>query len=418
MKSLEVVVIPVGDIKPAPYNPRRDLRPEDNAYKSIVESLDQFGLVVPLVWNRRTTHLVAGHQRLTVMAAQGRTEVPVVVVDLPLAREKALNLALNRIDGEWDRDKLAGLLSELTESPGFDPVVTGFKSSEIDELLASVAGEPEADEATPATEPEAPPVTEPGELIKIGDHRILCGDATSPEALDRLMGDEVAGMVFADPPYNVDYRGDNRPTAAPSPAWQGLVNDSLSLDDYRAFSKAWLTNTRPRLEKGSGLYLWNGFANFGLMADLLVEAGLRPRHIITWAKESFSPGHGDFNEQTEFCLYARVPGGKRRWFGPKNESTLWQVTRDRTDAYVHPTQKALPLAERAIRNSSQRGEIVLDPFLGSGTTLVAAARMGRRCFATEVEPRYCDAAVRRLIAAAGRTGVPRSIIKRWGASRG
>lgn len=410
---MDIEQIPIERLNPAPYNPRKQLRPEDAAYRSIVKSLDEFGLVQPLVWNKRTGNLVGGHQRLTVLTAQGATSVQAVVVDLPLHKEKQLNLALNRIDGEWDRGLLADLLGELTQTKTFDPVATGFGSSEIDELLASLEAPAEPDEGAEIPGPETPPITEPGELIKIGPHCILCGDATDPDTFARLMGGDQAGMVFTDPPFNVDYTGANRPTAKPARAWKGLQNDNLPVGQYREWTQKWLAAALPHVAKGAALYVWNGFANFGLMADLLTAAGVRPRHVITWAKESFAPGHGDFNEQTEFCLYARV-AGKRRWYGPKNESTLWQVTRDRTGAYVHPTQKALPLAERAIRNSSQRGEIVLDPFLGSGTSLVASARMGRRCFATEIEPKYCDAAVRRLIATAGRSGVPRRVLKRWG----
>ena len=191
----------------------------------------------------------------------------------------------------------------------------------------------------------------------------------------------------------------------------------MSDADYRAFTEAWLSAAKDRLVPGAGYYIWNGFANFGFMAEMLTVLKMKPRHVITWAKESFAPGFGDYNEQTEFCLYGRKAGGKRKWQGPKNESTLWSIPRDRTYLYRHPTQKALPLAERAIRNSSQRGEIVFDPFLGSGTTLVAAARLGRRCLGIEIDPGYCDVVVRRFISAAGASAVSPEILERWGATQ-
>ena len=149
------------------------------------------------------------------------------------------------------------------------------------------------------------------------------------------------------------------------------------------------------------------------MHDLLTEWNFNISCVITWVKESFAPGFEDYNEQTEFCIYGWKGGTRHRWYGPKNESTLWQVHRDRTTAYRHPTQKALELAERALRNSSRSGDIVFDPFLGSGTTLIAAARLGWRCFGMEIEPKYCDIIVRRYIATAGKDSVSKKVLKRY-----
>ena len=149
------------------------------------------------------------------------------------------------------------------------------------------------------------------------------------------------------------------------------------------------------------------------MHDLLTRHKFKVASVITWDKESFAPGFGDYNEQTEYCLYGWKGGARHRWYGPRNESTLWRIRQDRTDLYRHPTQKALELAERAIRKSSRRGDIVFDPFLGSGTTLIAAARLGRRCFGMEIEPKYCDCMVRRYVALAGRKAVSPDILERF-----
>jgi DNA modification methylase len=150
------------------------------------------------------------------------------------------------------------------------------------------------------------------------------------------------------------------------------------------------------------------------MHQLLESIGIKVSCVITWAKESFAIGYGDYNQQTEFCLYGwQENNGAHRWYGPTNESTLWQVHRDPTKEYKHPTQKPLELAERAMRNSSRRGQIVLDTFLGSGTTLIAAARLGRKCFGMEIEPKYCDCIVRRYIALAGKRAVSAEITKRY-----
>lgn len=407
--------IATRSLKPAPYNPRKPLRPGDAEYDRLLKSVERFGVVELLVWNKRTGHLVSGHQRLAILTARGATHVDVVVVDLPLTEEKALNLALNKIDGQWDTDRLAGVLDELLAEGTTDLDCTGFSGAEIDQLTAGLLdGVEEQSLEVEPTDEDQPVVTRPGDLIEIGHHRILCADMTDPAALARLLGQERAHLVFTDPPYNVAYNSRNRPMASVShEGSRPIRNDRMTPRRYRAWFKKVISVLQEQMLPGASYYLWNGHANFGLMSDLLTEAGMRPRQVITWAKESFAPGFGDYNEQTEFCLYGCRGGGRRRWYGPKNASTLWNVSRDRTTAYAHPTQKALPLAERAIRHSSKRGDLVLDPFLGSGTALVAAARLGRRCFGVEIEPRYVDVAVRRYIATAGRSAVSAEIADRY-----
>lgn len=410
--------VSVRRINPAPYNPRKTLHPDSKAGRQLRASVEEFGVAQLPVWNSRTGNLVAGHQRLSILLAQGVEKILVSVVDLPIEKEKLLNLALNNISGENDQDKLAELLDELTASEGFNADLTGLASSEIDQILATYeegdVQTVETDRAVIEPATESAPVTQPGEIIELGAHRLACGDCTDSDLVTRLFGDDRAHMIHTDPPYNVAYNAADRPTGTKTSDSTPIVNDKMSDADYRSFTESWMTLAKDRLVPGGGFYIWNGFANFGLMAELLKANKLKPRHVITWAKESFAPGFGDFNEQTEFCLYGRKASGKRRWYGPKNESTLWSVSRDRTLLYRHPTQKALPLAERAVRNSSQRGELVYDPFLGSGTTLVAAARLGRRCVGIEIEPMYCDVVVARFIAAAGRSAVTPEILERWG----
>jgi len=409
--------IPVKRITKAPYNPRKSLHPESRTARQLRSSMDVFGCVETLVWNKRTGHLVAGNQRFDILLAQGVEKVLVSVVDLPIEQEKQLNIGLNAIDGEWDQDVLAELLAELSAADGFDADVTGLSSSEIDQILAEHdagdEGHASRDEDSIETVVDSVPIAQPGEIIELGPHRLICGDCTNAAVVAQLFGDDRAHMLHTDPPYNVAYDAAGRPTGTSAGGSRPIANDKMSDAEYRAFTEAWISLAKDRLIPGGGYYVWNGFANFGFMVEMLAGMKLKPRHIITWAKESFSPGFGDYNEQTEFCLYGRKAGGRRRWYGPKNEATLWSIPRDRSFLYRHPTQKALPLAERAIRNSSQRGEVVLDPFLGSGTTLVAAARLGRRCLGIEIEPLYCDVAVRRFIATAGASAVSPEVLRRW-----
>lgn len=422
--KLTVRSISVSKINPAPYNPRVDLKPGDPEYEKLKRSLDTFGCVEPLVWNQRTGNLVGGHQRFKVLLGQGEEKVAVSVVDLPLEREKALNVALNKVQGNWDENLLAALLQDLGEIPDFDVSLTGFDRAEIGDLLDRVNWEEQTSEddfdladALAAAE-SRPPVTQTGDLIELGQHRLVCGDSAKAEDVARVLDGGKADLVFTDPPYNVAYYGGDRPTpqkARPkqSRQWQRIYMDDLSQPEYEAWLRRIFDHVFESMAPGAPFYIWNGHRQFGPMHAMLNEKQIHVSSVITWAKESFAIGYGDYNQQTEFCLYGWNPGGAHRWFGPTNESTLWQVRRDRTKSYNHPTQKPIALAGRAMRNSSRRGDMVLDVFLGSGSTLIAAEGLGRCCCGIEIDPRYCDAIVRRYIACVGETNADPKLVERY-----
>ncbi len=417
--------MPISRLQPADYNPRQDLKPDDPRYLALAKSLDEFGLVQPFVFNQRTGRLVSGHQRLKVLQARGETHAEVVVVDLPPGKERALNLALNKISGGWDRPKLASLLEELVKTPELDLDITGFETPEVDQLLAEMAGrvDGQADfNPGAALNTDAAAVTQPGELLRLGlhgEHRLLCGDVTNPRHVAQLLQDMRARLLHTDPPYGVRYDPRNRPGAkgsaqkAPHPRNGRIQNDNLTPKRYASWFQKVADQWTEALAPGAPFYVWNGHRNFGLMSDLLRARGFHVSSVLTWAKESAAPSFGDYSEQTEFCLYGWRGGARHAWHGPRNETTLWDINRDRTANYRHPTQKALALAERAIRNSSKRGDLVFDPFLGSGTTLVPAARLGRPCLGMEIEPKYCDVVMRRYIALAGRSAVSPEIAERF-----
>ena len=421
---MHIQKIPIKKINPAPYNPRKNLKPDDPEQQKLLRSIDEFGYIDPLIWNKRTGHLVGGHQRFKILAAKGLKEIEVSVVDLPLEKEKLLNIALNKISGQWDREKLAHLLDDI---PDIDLELTGFDLPEVENLIADILG-PDTEEddfdLDAHLAKDLPVITKPGDLITLGlngEHRLLCGDVTKDGDIRRLMGRFRAQLCNCDPPYAVSYDRRNRPTAKPKKAKtecldarsMKLQNDDLTPQRYRRWFFKVADAINEAIIPGAAFYIWNSHKNFGLMHNLLSERNFKISCVITWAKESFAPGFGDYNEQTEFCLYGWKGGSRHNWYGPRNESTLWQIHRDRTTAYRHPTQKALELAERAIRNSSKAGDIVFDPFLGSGTTLIAAARLGRRCFGMEIEPKYCDIIVRRYIATAGKDSVSKKVLKRY-----
>jgi len=416
--------IPIKEVNPSPHNPRKDLKPDDKEYQHLVKSIEEFGYVDPLVWNERTGNLVGGHQRFKVLLAQGIKNVQVSVVNLSLEKEKALNVALNKISGDWDQDKLATLLDELCKNTDIDVESIGFDLPEIENILANFKDPYPEDNFDVEDElnKTGPAITQLGDLIELGigdQHRLLCGDVTVTKDVQRLMGQFRSQLCNCDPPYAVSYDRRNRPTAklqkdniiSDEARSMRIQNDDLTPIQYKKWFVKVVNSINEVLVPGAPYYIWNSHKNFGLMHDLLSEQNFKISCVITWAKESFSPNFSDYNEQVEYCLYGWKGGAKHNWYGPKNESTLWDIHRDRISSYRHPTQKALELAERTVRNSSKSGDIVFDPFLGSGTTLIAAARLGRRCFGIEIEPKYCDIIVRRYIATAGKGSVSKEVLE-------
>jgi DNA modification methylase len=409
----------LSELNPASYNPRISLQPGDATYEKLKASMNRFGCVEPLVWNQRTGNLVGGHQRLSVLKNEGVEKVRVSVVDLSLEDEKALNLALNKIQGDWDEDKLAQLLTELTSDPDFDLDITGFELGEVQSLLDGIgieedridAIEDDFDADKTANEIKDP-ITQSGDIIELGPNRLICGDSSKAETWARLLESKKIDLIFTDPPYNVNYYGGNRPSpskARPkqSRQWSKIYCDNLTQDEYEDWLALILYNVTARFADGTPFYIWNGHRQFGPMYSILSRAGLKISCVITWAKPNFAIGYGDYNQQTEFCLYGwREDGGKHRWYGPTNESTLWEASRECTKDYKHPTQKPLTLPVRAIQNSSRKGDLVVDAFLGSGSTLIASQQTGRICCGVEIAPHYCDAIVIRYGRMFGWESVP------------
>lgn len=417
---MKIQKVDVSKISPSLYNPRLALKSGDPDYEKLRASIHTFGYVEPLVWNERTGTLVSGHQRLSVLIEDGVTEVEVSVVDLPLEKEKALNLALNKIRGDWDEDKLADLLEELSKVPDIDMNITGFSAPEISEILDRVE-EVREDEFNVEEELKKidKAITKKDDLIILGNHRLLCGDSAKPEDIARLIGDKKINLLFSDPPYGISYLEDNRPTpekarTKPCRKWQKIHNDNLPQEEYEAWLKNILVNITPYIGSGAPMYIFNGSKQFGPMYTMLGELGFHVSCVITWAKESFALGYGDYQQQTEFCLYCwKEDNGAHKWYGPNNETTLWQVKRDPTSSYFHPTQKPVALPHRAIKNSSKRGDVVLDVFIGVGGTLIAADGLNRVCYGMEMDPVYCDVIVKRYIKFVGEDNVAEDIRNKY-----
>ncbi|MCM8797652.1 MAG: DNA modification methylase [Candidatus Omnitrophica bacterium] len=402
---MEIRKIPISQINIAKYNPRKDLQEHDPAYKRIENSIATYGLVDPLIWNQRSGNLVGGYQRIKILIKKGVKEVEVSVVDLDPEQEKALNLALNKVQGEWDYESLASLLQEMTSFPSFKIETTGFTSAELSSLLDMYVQPKREDnyDFNEAVKTISSPVTKRGDLILLGEHRLLCGDSANPEDIKLLMDGHKAQMWFTDPPFNCRYKN-SRPTKRnrrnKPPKWEKIYKDDLPQAEYEKWLEQVLVNVNEYLIPGSPIYIWNGHRQFGPMYLMLLKHGFCVGSVIVWAKpEHFSISYADYNQQVEFCLYGWKKGqGRHFWYGPHNETTLWQVKRDPASSLIHPTQKPVCLSQRAIRNSSQRGDILIETFAGSGSTIIAAESLNRRCFACEISEAYCDAIVKRYIA--------------------
>jgi DNA modification methylase len=413
-----ILKVPVAEINPAPYNPRIDLQPGDPDYEKLKKSIATFGYVEPLVWNQRTKTLISGHQRFKILIEQGITEVEVSVVDLSCEQEKVLNLALNKIRGDWDEDKLAVLLEELQKTPDFDLGLTGFDSSDVSQIFDDYHDTRKDDDFDfeAALNSIKEPATKRGDLIELGNHRILCGDSANPEDIKLLMNGERARLWYTDPPFNCRYTN-SRPTlkhGKKPPKWDHIYKDDLPQEEYEKWLEQVLINVNEYLEPCSPAYIWNGHRQFGPMYMMLLKHGFQIGSVIVWAKERFAISYADYNQQVEFCLYSWKKGkGEHFWYGPSNESTLWQVSRDPSKILIHPTQKPVELSQRAIKNSSKRGDIIVETFLGSGSTLIAAENLGRCCFGIEIDPVYCDAIVKRYIAFVGEDKVSEELVQKY-----
>ena len=357
----------------------------------IAASIVDFGFTNPILAGSDGV-IVAGHGRLAAAQKLGLDTVPVVVLDhLTPTQRRALIIADNRIaeNAGWDDAMLRIELQSLQED-GFNLDITGFDADALAELMAgeetTVDGNTDEDAVPEVSET---PISRPGDIWVLGEHRLLCGDSTVAESYDRLMQGEQADMVFTDPPYNVDYansakdkmRGTDRP----------ILNDNLG-DGFYDFLLAALT---PMLQHCAGAtYIAMSSSELDTLQQAFRAAGGKWSTFIIWAKHTFTLGRADYQRQYEPILYGWPEGQNRHWCGDRDQSDVWAIKKPQKND-LHPTMKPVELVERALRNSSRPGDTVLDPFGGSGTTLIAAEKSGRKTRMIELDPKYCDVIVRR-----------------------
>ena len=428
--------ISIDRIRPALYNPRKDLKPSDAEYQKLKRSIDEFGLVEPLVWNKRSSNLVGGHQRLKVLIDQGATEIDVSVVDLSPERERALNVVLNKIAGEWDIPKLAQLLDELIELPGFDVEITGFDIPDVNVLIAESLATPEVDgddtfDVEAELEAARTLVTQPGDLIELRTlnadprfrgHRLLCGDCTDPAQVRRLMQGKRAILFSTDPPYLVNYDGTNHPgksklkELSKHKNWAesyGVTWDDANAnpDLYEKFIEVAIDEA---IERNAAWYMWHASRRQAMAEAIWDKFGAFVHQQILWVKDRPILTRSWYTWQHEPCFFGWVRPHKPPRRSDDYPSSVWHIPTiaigQRTD---HPTSKPLKLFRIPLRQHTRVGELCYEPFAGSGSQIIAAEQLGRRCNAIEISPRYCDVIVRRFIASVGKHNLDPELVDRY-----
>ncbi len=383
---MQIQLMKITDIHPYDKNPRYN----DEAVGAVAASIKEFGFQQPIVVDKDHV-IIVGHTRVKAAEQLGLTEVPVVVADnLTPEQVQAYRIADNKTGeiAEWDYNLLPVEIKELQDA-NFDLSLLGFDAEELDKLLNGTEentvseGETDAD-AVPEVPEEA--VSRHGEIYQLGKHRLMCGDSTKPEDVAMLMAGEKADMVFTDPPYGVSYRGVNNPGGR---QWEVIENDDLRGDKLSDFLLAAFKNLKAHLKDKRAFYIWYATSNHVQFELAIRDAQLRPKQVLVWNKGMIL-GHSDYHYAFEPCFYGCHEEENCEWFGDRCQTTVWDIKRDNTREYVHPTQKPTALAIKAMFNSSKPGEIVLDLFGGSGSTLIACEQSNRINRSMEFDPKYAD----------------------------
>lgn len=399
--AAQVEMWQVADLVPYAKNARQH-PPEQ--IDQIAASMERFGFTIPMLVAEDGT-IIAGHGRLMAAAQLGLAEVPVMVARGWSEEDRRLyTLADNRLAeiAEWDPEMLRIEIGELREDFGIEDMsLIGFSAEDLAEILPDALINTTGGLTDPDDVPEVPdaPVTRPGDVWVMGKHRLLCGDSTVSTDVQKVLGDVKADLCFCDPPYNVDYAGG----VGAEKAGKGrrIKNDALG-DGFGQFlyDACVLINAHT----DGAVYICMSSSELQTLQAAFKSAGGHWSTFIIWAKDRFTLGRADYQRQYEPILYGWPEGVKRHWCGDRDQGDVWNIERPHKND-LHPTMKPVSLVERAIRNSSRKGDLVFDPFGGSGTTLIAAEKTGRHASLIELDPKYVDVIVRRWQEFTGETAV-------------
>ena len=390
MSAMQWKTLSVDALRPAAYNPRKKLKPGDKEYEKIKNSIQEFGYVEPIIVNYDMT-VIGGHQRLTVLKDLGYTEVQCVEVHIEDENKvKALNVALNKITGSWNEQLLADLIVDL-QTANFNTDFTGFEAPEIEQLFSKVHNkEIKEDSFDVEAELKKPTIAKLGDVWMLGRHRVICGDSTLPETYTTLMDGKRANLVLTDPPYNVDVEE----------SAGKIKNDNMSADDFYKFLFAMFVNVEQNMEGDASIYVFHADTQGLYFRKAFMDAGFHLSGCCIWKKHKLVLGHSPYQWQHEPCLYGWKKGGRHQWYSDRKQTTIWEYDRPHTSK-DHPTMKPVALKAYPIQNSCMSNCIVLDPFLGSGSTLIACEETNRICYGIELDEKFVDVIVRRYIEKSG-----------------
>ena len=395
LPQLEIQVWNIDQLIPYARNPRTH---SDAQVAQIAASIRAFGFNNPILVDTKAG-IIAGHGRLLAARKLRLKEVPVIVLDhLSETQKRAYIIADNQLalNAGWDDEMLRIELAALQEDD-FDINLVGFDDVELARLLAAQDATPGLTDEDAVPEVPETPTSGTGDLWILGDHKLLVGDATIDADVRRLMGGDAADLVFTDPPYNVDYEGYTEERLK-------IKGDRMSDADFKRFLEAAFRSCRTAVKPGASLYVCHSSSWQREFQNALENAGFEMRCQIIWAKNTFAWGFGRYKFQHEPIFYCHVAGQKDPWYGDKSKSTLWEEKKPAANR-LHPTAKPVELVERALINSSKAGDIVLDLFGGSGSTLIGCERSDRKARLTEIDPKYADVIVTRWEQYTGRAAV-------------
>ena len=391
IKTAELKMLPVSVLKPAAYNPRKKLKPGDKEYQKIKNSIEEFGFADPLVVNADMT-IIGGHQRYTVALELGITEVPCAVVDVDKVREKALNIALNKVTGSWDENLLAELLEDL-KNQDFNVDLTGFEPPEIETLLSPVFDKDvKDDDFDVESELKQPAFSKTGDIWHLGRHTVICGDSTDPEVFKALLGDTKVNLVCTDAPYFVNLEN----------ASGKIRNDNLDDKSAYEFLMKVFTNFKEAMASDASIYEFYATMKARVFYDAFEDAGFKVGAGLIWKKPRAPLMRTDWKFNSEPIIFGWRKDGRHRWYGDQKQTNVFEfdgIKNSKEDGFGHPSSKPIPLIAYLIRQSTMSNGIVLDGFLGSASTLIACDQIDRICFGAEIEEKFVDVAVKRFISA-------------------
>ena len=375
--KMKIVNVPVDEITPYENNPRIN----EGAVEQLARIIEQLGFRNPAVLNKDKV-VIEGHTRLLAVKKLGWETMPcIIATDLTPEQEQALRIADNKIAeiAEWDDDKLKVELAALQEA-GFDLSLLAFGDDELEDLLGDDAGT--HGETEPDAVPETPevPVSTPGEVYRLGRHILVCGDSTQPEDVAKACGEGEADLWLTDPPYNVDYHGSDG---------QSIRNDSMEDTKFREFLRKAFGCAEKRLKPGGSFYVFHADSEGYNFRGACFDVGLKVRQCLVWKKNSLVLGRQDYKWIHEPCLYGWRDGGAHGWYSDCKQTTVMEFAKPKKND-LHPTMKPVEMLCYLIGNSTKGGDVVLDTFGGSGSTVIACERSGRKCRCVELDPKYCD----------------------------